>query len=435
MRFRLIAIGALSACLAVRLVGDGRTAASTQAWTEDLAFLESHVSAQHPNAFHDFAAPSFHQRLADLTQRLGEISDDELTAELARIMAAFGPHDGHTRLDVSDPMLHLHVLPLWFYEFSDGLFVRSAATEWADLVGGRVVAIGDTPIDAAWSRVLEAAPGDNPMSKRANAARLLLIPEMLHGLGIVRSSESVPITIRRADGTARTAVVRRLTTLDGVQWVDARQLNGGGPLPLYLQYGPPAPIRSMPQRFHSYEWLEAPRTLFVQFNVVDNAPDETVDEFFRKVFTFTDTHDVQRFVLDLRHNGGGNNFLNRPILLGLIKRDETINKRGRLFVITGRETFSAAQNLVTLLGRYTNAIFVGEPTGGSPNHYGDARPITLPHSGIHINVSTLWWQDSLPTDHRESVVPELRADLSSSDFAEGRDPALEAILQYDPAPK
>lgn len=44
-----------------------------------------------------------------------------------------------------------------------------------------------------------------------------------------------------------------------------------------------------------------------------------------------------------------------------------INWRGALFVIIGRNTFSAAQNSATLLDRHTHAVFVGEPTGSRPS--------------------------------------------------------------------
>src|SRR5205085_5186928 len=103
-----------------------------------------------------------------------------------------------------------------------------------------------------------------------------------------------------------------------------------------------------------------------------------------------------------------------------------------LFVITGRETFSAAQNLVNQIEKYTEAIFVGEPTAGHPNHYGDNRPFTLPNSGLTVRASTLWWQDLDPRDERLWTAPEIAAELSYSDYVSGKDPALQAVLDYVP---
>jgi hypothetical protein len=174
--------------------------------------------------------------------------------------------------------------------------------------------------------------------------------------------------------------------------------------------------------------LKESRVLYVQQNAVANKPDETVAAFYRRVFEFVANNPVDKFVLDLRNNDGGNNGLNRPVVIGIIK--SKIDERGKLFVITGRATFSAAQNFVNELEKYTKAIFVGEPSAGHPNHYGDNRPITLPNSKLQLRVSTLYWQDMDPRDNRPWTAPELAADLTSQDYRAGRDPALQAVLDY-----
>ncbi len=139
----------------------------------------------------------------------------------------------------------------------------------------------------------------------------------------------------------------------------------------------------------------------------------------------------ERFVLDLRLNGGGNNMLNLPVVHGILKRD-SINRYGRLYVIIGRHTFSAASHLVTYLERHTEALFVGEPTSASPNHYGDAEPIDLPNSGLQVGASTIYWQNSLPRpfETRDRTDPDIAVDLTIVDYEAGRDPALDAILGY-----
>src|SRR5207245_1365456 len=76
-----------------------------------------------------------------------------------------------------------------------------------------------------------------------------------------------------------------------------------------------------------------------------------------------------RLVIDLRWNGGGNTFLSQALLHHLIRNRE-ISRRGTLFVIIGRLTFSAAQNTATAIGRETEPIFVGEPTRPAPHQPG-----------------------------------------------------------------
>jgi hypothetical protein len=83
--------------------------------------------------------------------------------------------------------------------------------------------------------------------------------------------------------------------------------------------------------------------------------------------------------------------INRSLLHALIRAPE-LRDPGSLFVITGRGTFSAAMMFAIDLEKQSNAIFVGEPTGASLNHYGDSRKVQLPNSGLTIRVSTLYWQ-------------------------------------------
>ena len=73
---------------------------------------------------------------------------------------------------------------------------------------------------------------------------------------------------------------------------------------------------------------------------------------------------------------------------------------------------------------------LGEPTGGRPNSYGDSRKLKLPNSGLTVRISTLYWQSSSPSDERPSIAPHLPAELSSRDYIEGRDPALESVFAF-----
>jgi C-terminal processing protease CtpA/Prc len=137
--------------------------------------------------------------------------------------------------------------------------------------------------------------------------------------------------------------------------------------------------------------------------------------------------DVERIVIDLRHNSGGDNTTLSPLELAL--REPAIDRPGRLFAIIGRVTFSAAANFATDIEVATSVTFTGEPMGGSPNLYGDTRAVPLPASGQTLYMATRYWERSTPDDTRITIEPDLPVDLSSDDYFAGRDPALEAILE------
>jgi hypothetical protein len=131
----------------------------------------------------------------------------------------------------------------------------------------------------------------------------------------------------------------------------------------------------------------------------------------------------------MRWNNGGNTFLSQPLLYSLIKSDK-INQKGKLFVIIGRRTFSAAQNTSTFFERHTKAIFVGEPTGSRPNFVGEETPFVLPYSKVMVNISDLYWQSSWPMDYRTWIAPQIYTPPTFAAYRANRDPAMEAILAY-----
>ena len=133
----------------------------------------------------------------------------------------------------------------------------------------------------------------------------------------------------------------------------------------------------------------------------------------------------------MRWNKGGNNFLNAPILEGLI-RSTKINQPGKLFVIVGRNTFSAAMCGATQIERYTKAIMVGEPTGSSPNFIGETVIVKLPYSKMTASISDLYWQNSVAMDYRTWIAPRIYTPPTFAAYRAGRDLALEATLSVTP---
>lgn len=272
---------------------------------------------------------------------------------------------------------------------------------------------------------------DNEMDVKFLAPSLLAMPEVLHALGLIDDMERATFAVesrgRRTPAVVRPAGPAEMmppdtdtSWLPRAGWVDARD-GARRPLPLWLKD---------PGKKFWFEYLPQERAVYVQFNQVGNDEKETVEAFARRLFDFVEATPVERLVLDLRLNRGGNAEFNRPLLLAILKSPK-VDQKGRLFAIVGRSTWSAAQMLVNELERYTNVLFVGEPTGGKVNSYGDSRRITLPNSGITVRVSTLWWQGD-ERDRRPWTAPHVAADLTFEDYRTNSDPALKAALTYVP---
>jgi hypothetical protein len=335
-------------------------------------------------------------------------------------------NDGHThvRLDT----LGNHMLPIRLHYFADGLFVESIDKAYSNLIGGKVLRLGSMSVEEVYNSVrsLVSVDKDNELRRRLLASDLLTTPEVLNAIGAIKDPNAVEIVVekngRQIKADLRSGPFRPWNNhgwpADPQGWVNMRSASSS-PVPLWLKYSD--------QNYWS-EFLPDAHTLYIQFNqVADASGEEPIAKFFPRLFKEAAEKKIRRVILDLRLNGGGNNELNRPIWHSLLE-NASLNERGKLWILIGPKTFSAAMNLVDDLELNTNALFAGENTGESPNMWGDPVDIRLPNSGIVVGVSTLWWQSEDPRDNRPYRSPDLSVPLSSSDYRENIDPVVREVL-------
>jgi len=391
-------------------------------WREDLAYLRTEMPARHANLFHAMTRAQFDSALQAIDQVLPRVARHQVVVELQKLAALVG--DGHSNVSPwRDTSAVFQQLPVALYWFEDGLFVRAATKEHAALVGARVVGIGGVPVDEALARVRPVISRDNEMGVRAWAPVLLTMPEVLHAVGLsgdpTRATFLLETTRGRREVTLP-AVGRHpmltgetdLTWMKRPGWVDARDR---APEPLWL---------SDPQNKYWYRYLTETRSLYCQLNAIQQKPEDSLRVFLARALAAADSSGAERFILDLRLNGGGDGFWNRDIVRSLIKSHYDVP--GRLVVITGRRTWSAAQMLINELENIADVAFVGEPSASRGNVYGDSKKIVLPNSRLTVRVSSLYWQQSDPRDTREFIPVNVPAPLTFADYAAGRDPALKA---------
>lgn len=403
-------------------------ALTSQQWHEDLRVLAESMPARHRNLYHTMTREQFAAAVASLDARIDTLPRHKIIVEMARIAAMVG--DGHTNIaPTRDPRIGFHAFPLALYFFDDGLYVRAAAERYRDLVGAKVVGIGALSSSQAYAAVREIVGRDNEQNALFFAPHLLVMPEILDALGMGEGPERARFVVEQG-GQRRTVELSDpvpaemmppdtdLSFMQRPGWTDARRST-----PLWL-----GDARSKFRMEH----LAADGILYVQLNQVGDEKSDTLARFARRIEDAAARHKKAKIVLDLRLNRGGNGALVPPLIASLLRARPPASGQ-RLFAITGRASFSAAQFVVNDLERYTDAVLVGEPTGGKANSYSDSRKITLPHSGITVRVSTVWWQVD-ERDRRDWSAPVLSVAQSFEDYRKGIDPALAAIRSYRPAP-
>ncbi len=419
MTRRGLPLRAALALIAAALLGcSSSSAQAPPAAAEDLELLVERLEQLHPDPYHDVSRREFRAAVDDLSARLASLNADERLVELMRLGAMLGPRDGHGGVYPLDPNHRrlLHLYPLRLYDFPEGLTVVGEVGRTRGLVGRRVVAIGGVPVGQAVEAVRPLVPRDNEHSRDARLPQYLVVAEVLHGLGLVPAVG--PLRFRFAGGREVT-----LAPIGGARYAAAFPDLAVPQVPQGL---PRRPRPAFLARRLEQIWtttLDRGRAVYVGYNFT--LP--WTAEVATRVRRLAARPSVRRVVLDLRNNPGGNNNTYAP-LLGTLR---ALDRRLRIVVVTSRATFSAAGNLAADLERTTGAVFVGEPTGASPNQYGDPSPIMLERLGVVFHVATVFWEKSErgADDPRLTIEPGIPVPYRAADFVAGRDPVLAAALR------
>jgi hypothetical protein len=410
------------------------TAEEVRDWREDLRFVRTELVRRHPLLFAGLTPTHLTPARLDsaaaaIEAKIPRLRAYEVEVELEKLVALAGA--GHTSINpLFDPRSGFRGEPVELGFLEDGLFVTRADPAHAGLAGARVIRIGKLAVDDAVRAVAPVISHENDAFLRNAAPLYLMIPEVAAAIGLTDDPETLPLEVEKA-GVPHTIVLAPSGPLPlrghGPDAADARRdwvgmRPASVPPPLFRSHGTPRWIEFLPEH----------RILYVAFQ--SSVDPGAVSVFFDRVLAAIDSLAPDRVVIDVRDNLGGDAYYNRKLVLGLI-RHPAIDRPGHLFAIIGRGTYSAAQALVNDLERWTRVTFVGEPTGSPTAFFGDHEPVRLPHSGLTLNVSTLWWQPADPRDRRRWVVPRLAAEESSEDVLTGRDPAMECIgANLDTAP-
>lgn len=396
-----------------------------QGWQGDIEFFEQELLRRSANPFALVSAEEMDSAIAWVFEHVAELSDAEILLNLGRLLVAL--QDGHAyvcpALERADL---LAALPVGFYRFEEGVFITHAASAYAHLIGLQVAEIEGRSMAEVAQEIVPTICTDNPHWPSEIVPFRLRETAFLHALGLTAHPDRVTLRLMddagnfadhtvMADNEFPTAPLGRNFPFPD-QWVTALDRLPEQPLS----------IRDLRTPFW-FEPIHELDAIYLQINNMRDGDDETFAAFTDRFFAMLHETNPDRLIIDIRMNKGGNTTLEWPFLHTLIA--SPWNQPGKLFVIIGRRTWSAAQNFATYLDLHSHAIFAGEPTGSSPSFTGESIEFVLPWSGTRVNISDLQWQSGWPWDRRPWIPPDLFAQPTWEAYRAGRDVALEAIAR------
>lgn len=374
----------------------------THQWRDDLRFFARELVQRHKNPYHLVTQNAFEEAVATLYARIPTLSNSQVVVGIARLAAMIG--DGHTRLEMDDL---LHCFPFEAFRFGRELRVVRTIPEHRQILGARIVGIGKLPITEVYKRLRALIPqGENRWYSMHQSARQITRVETLAALEILPGVDTAQFAFADESGQIHTLSMQPCPAGASMEWIDAA-------------VSPPLHLQRRDEGFWCTDLPES-RTVYVNFRRYDD-----LAEHAQRLWAVVDKAAPTRLIIDMRQNAGGDYTLGREHLVYPTQFRRTINRRGHLFVVTGRETFSAGMTNAIDFHRETDAILVGEPMGARPNGYQEVDRFLLPNSRLPVSCSIAYYR--FQDRDLAAFSPEIRIDPDWRLHRAGRDPVLEWI--------
>jgi hypothetical protein len=375
-------------------------------WREDLQFLARELPKRHANAFHHTPRERFEAEVADLDRRLDSLNPDEIYVGLNRIANLVG--DGHTYVEFPDDMARL---PLQIMQFGDEWRVTAVAPGLEKALGARVLRIEDTPIARARELLLMMTPqNETPYLAQARVENFLTLGIVLHGYGIIPDRRVARYTLANDAGREFHIEAQALTPDAKPKWI-------------WVFKDPPL-FRQKPDETCWFTYLPEAHTVYCNFRGYNGLGKHSAG-----LFKLVSEQHPAKLVIDMRQNGGGDYTVGLRYLVRPIRDLPAINQKGRLFVLIGPQTFSAAMSNAAHFRTQTAAILVGQPIGEKPNSYQESRRTKLPNSHLALCYSVRFYR--FVESGENLIKPDQEIIPSWTEFKNGRDPVLEWVLKQN----
>ncbi|WP_289056124.1 S41 family peptidase [Carboxylicivirga marina] len=411
----LILLTLLFACLTAFSQNNKKTD-----WNADIDYIKVELPKNHYNLYMIKSEQDFYDGLDDISKIQNQLSDFKVAVKLQQLIATFG--DSHTTLSLKPFLDYNKILPIGLMWFSDGLWVQSTTKSNENILGAKLIEINGNAISEIIDSLSTISAIDNQASVKKSGPKIIPAIQFLEYFGFVVQPE-IKLTLEK-DGE----------TLEYL--IHPEQMNRNNMIRVL-----PNPIPLCYQNTRLPFWskvLKKENVFYIQYNKCWSReyPPSGYKGDIQKLPSFSDFHktivdsiqlnDYDKVVFDFRFNGGGNSYQGTKLIEELSTIDK-LKSKGKLYVITGRDSYSSAIINIMDFKNMTNAILVGEETSGKPNHLGEIRSFKLPSSALSLQYSTKYFKRT--DKDLKTITPDKVVEPSFTDFKNGYDPIFEWILK------
>lgn len=378
----------------------GRDGAETDGEGNVPSIVSSFIKKTHPSPFTKLPEEEFDQEMSALGAEWEALGEEQAYYKLRKLVARLG--DSHTMPAPAEEM-YLPQLPFFAMIYEDKWIVVQAGNDYMELVGKELTAINGMEISQVKDRLLPLISYETKAWADYQCSLEFRYLHSLTEVGVVNNPQALSVTVRdTVTGEENSLEVKPLA--EGYDYQNATMIPLAGTIAQSGNY------RGM---------LLEDGTVFIQYNVCAEAPELSMADFAKAMEEQAFSQTPEKIIVDLRHNGGGNSEVIKPLLKTLEKQQK---KGADLYCLIGAETFSSGlMNAIDL--KQMGAIVVGESTGGVMG-FGELKECALP-GGYTLYCSS---KDFSGKEWNGTALePDIEAVQTVEDLLNGRDTAIELI--------
>lgn len=384
-----------------------------QTWKTDLTYVRDHLPEVYKDLYEKIPEQEFQDKMAELIDCIGQLSDEQIKGELSRVLALAG--DSYVTLHYRDH----YGFPLRFWMFGDGVYVIGTDREREGMLYARVLRMDDADIETVLEQLAGSISHDNEMQLRASQCEMLFQADRLYGLGIIGDKSHAGFTVENPDGTEQF-------------WSVPSVFSGQHGLENLLQNQVMGSCDNVLNDFHYIADYDA---MYLEFNVcIDVLGEESFDELSGRMFDGMKQQPVGKMIIDLRSNRSvyGKRFTLFAERLAEYAAD---HPELRVCVLTGRNSGQMAVQAIHQIKEIVPGIIsVGEPTLGTLGNKGMGDSFQFP-SGAEIWVAYTGENADYGIDTQngdtgqDSFIPDVMIEASLEDYRTGNDMVLRYALE------
>jgi len=376
-----------------------------KAIASDIELYRKTISEKHKNPFLYISKNKFDKQIDRLVSNSPKLNKAQVVVNLLKINAQIS--DEHTMVLPNASFK----FPLKLKVFDDAVLIVSSDSIHKKLLLHKIVAINDKPIQQVLDSLKILVKKDNLSYTTFFQEYYINNTLILNGLGILEDYNEVSLKLMSQKGKEIKTNLPFVTNETNIDFENP------------YTYTKILAYKSRSNYWYAFD--ENNNVLYFNYQRCAENPDKPFSDFNKDLFSTIDNLKPTKFILDLRFNSGGNSSVLKPFIASI--QQSYLNKNGRFYVLIGKKVMSSSLMNAIEIKKKTNAIFIGQPTGGNINHFGEITDFQLPHLNARVTYSTKYWENW--KNHKGALKPDILASNTTSDFVNGIDRSIKTVYE------